>query len=127
MCSAEPGWLYTDTNSKSWSITDYAIGIIAAADKGLTIPVLISGDTHHYSRYVAEDGTQFNGAKQVQLQLSEPERGIGPLDVDLRKAGPGHYTASGATFAAPGEWTATVTVRTSKFDETEARIEVPIK
>jgi hypothetical protein len=59
LCSAEPGWLYTDTNSKSWSITDYAIGIVAAADRGLTIPVLISGDTHHYSRYVAEDGTQF--------------------------------------------------------------------
>jgi hypothetical protein len=59
LCSAEPGWLYTDTNSKSWSIMDYAIGIAQEAEKGLTIPILISGDTHHYSRYVANDGTQF--------------------------------------------------------------------
>jgi hypothetical protein len=59
LCSAEPGWLYTDTNSTSWSIMDYAIGIANDAEKGLTIPVLISGDTHHYSRYVATDGTQF--------------------------------------------------------------------
>src|SRR5207248_5635984 len=59
LCSAEPGWLYTDTNSKSWSIMDYAIGIAQEAERGLTIPILISGDTHHYSRYVANDGTQF--------------------------------------------------------------------
>ncbi|AXK79530.1 hypothetical protein DW352_02745 [Pseudolabrys taiwanensis] len=59
LCSAEPGWLYTHTNSKSWSIMDYAIGIAEAADRNLTIPVLLSGDTHHYSRYSAEDGKQF--------------------------------------------------------------------
>lgn len=52
LCSAEPGWLYTDTNSKSWDITDYAVGIAEDADRGLTIPIILSGDTHHYSRYV---------------------------------------------------------------------------
>lgn len=59
LCSAEPGWLYTDTNNKSWSIMDYALGIASEANKGHSIPILISGDTHHYSRYAAEDGTQF--------------------------------------------------------------------
>jgi hypothetical protein len=59
LCSAEPGWLYTHTNSSSWGIMEYAIGIAEKADRGLTIPVLLSGDTHHYSRYVAGDGTQF--------------------------------------------------------------------
>ncbi|WFT97000.1 metallophosphoesterase [Bradyrhizobium barranii] len=65
MCSAEPGWLYTDTNNKSWEITDYAVGLAVEAkkpdgtSKGHTVPVLISGDTHHYSRYQAADGTQF--------------------------------------------------------------------
>src|SRR4051812_7195708 len=59
LCSAERGWLYTDTNSKSWDIMGYAIGIAHRADRGLTIPLLLSGDTHHYSRYSAEDGKQF--------------------------------------------------------------------
>ncbi|MEH2609623.1 metallophosphoesterase [Bradyrhizobium sp. AZCC 1693] len=59
LCSAEPGWLYTDTNSKSWDITDYALGIASEANKNLTIPVLLSGDTHHYSRYVGPNNTQF--------------------------------------------------------------------
>lgn len=59
LCTAEPGWLYTHTNSKSWDITDYAIGLAETADKGLTVPIVLSGDTHHYSRYSAADGKQF--------------------------------------------------------------------
>lgn len=59
LCGAEPGWLYTDTNRNAWEIVDYAIHIADQANRGLTIPVLLSGDTHHYSRYSAEDGTQF--------------------------------------------------------------------
>jgi Calcineurin-like phosphoesterase len=59
LCSAEPGWLYTDTNDRSWGIMGFAISIAIAADKDFQIPLLISGDTHHYSRYAATDGTQF--------------------------------------------------------------------
>ena len=51
LCTAEPGWLYTDTNTNSWEIVDYALSIIKRADKQLTIPLHLSGDTHHYSRY----------------------------------------------------------------------------
>jgi hypothetical protein len=59
LCTAEPGWLYTDTNTKSWEIVDYALSIAQKANKQLTLPLLLSGDTHHYSRYLAVDGTQF--------------------------------------------------------------------
>lgn len=59
LCSAEPGWLYTDTNSKSWEITDYALGIASDADRGLTVPIVLSGDTHHYNRYVGPNNAQY--------------------------------------------------------------------
>lgn len=59
LCSAEPGWLYTDTNTASWSIMDFAIGIAKKANRTFAVPILLSGDTHHYSRYTTEDGTQF--------------------------------------------------------------------
>lgn len=81
----------------------------------------------HLYLFDADDGTQFAGAREVTLHLTEPDRGIGPLDVNLRKAGPGHYTTSAAIFSAPGDWTATVAVRTSRFEEDEAEIEVPIR
>lgn len=59
LCSAEPGWLYTDTNTKSWRIMDFAVRIAHDARKDFTIPLLLSGDTHHYSRYSNDDGSQF--------------------------------------------------------------------
>lgn len=59
LCSAEPGWLYTDTNAASWSIMDFAIGLAQKADRNFAVPILLSGDTHHYSRYETDEGTQF--------------------------------------------------------------------
>ncbi len=81
----------------------------------------------HLYLFDAEDGSQFTGARELTLTLEEPERDIGPLEIDVRKSGPGHYTAAAATFPAPGDWTATVAMRTSRFDEDSARIEVAIR
>ncbi len=59
LCSAEPGWLYTDTNRSSWEIMEYAAGIARKAGKNHSIPLILSGDTHHYSRYESDRGRQF--------------------------------------------------------------------
>jgi calcineurin-like phosphoesterase family protein len=59
LCGAEPGWIYTHTNRRSLQIVSYAAEIAAEANRNLTIPIILSGDTHHYSRYAAEDGKQF--------------------------------------------------------------------
>jgi hypothetical protein len=59
LCGAEPGWLYTHTNRASLRIMSYAGEIAMDAALGHTIPLVLSGDTHHYSRYASEDGLQF--------------------------------------------------------------------
>lgn len=59
LASAEPGWLYTVSNRRSFDILDYTAWIVRNARKNLTVPVLLSGDTHHYSRYATEKGMQF--------------------------------------------------------------------
>jgi hypothetical protein len=59
LCGAEPGWLYTHTNRKSLRIVSYAAEIARDANRNLTIPIILSGDTHHYSRYASPDGKQF--------------------------------------------------------------------
>jgi hypothetical protein len=61
LCGPEPGWLYTHKlNSKSLSVINEVGWIALAANKDLKIPLVLSGDTHHYSRYVGDDGvTQF--------------------------------------------------------------------
>jgi hypothetical protein len=62
LCGPEPGWLYAwrKTDLPSLAVID---SIVALADERcahLAIPLILSGDTHHYSRYLADDGkTQF--------------------------------------------------------------------
>jgi hypothetical protein len=61
MCGPEPGWLYTlQAKSKSLSVIDYVAWSALNAKRGISIPIVLSGDTHHYSRYSGDDGmTQF--------------------------------------------------------------------
>ncbi len=72
-----------------------------------------------------EDGSP-RQPKEATASIELPEKGVGPLDVDLRRSGPGHYMAPNADFTIPGDWNLTVEVRTSKFDADETTIEVPI-
>ena len=57
LCSAEPGWYKTE--SESYRTLSYAAWIAENAGKALRIPLVLSGDTHHYSRYSGDDGMQY--------------------------------------------------------------------
>lgn len=59
LCSAEPGWLYTHKTLAPYNICDFFAGLAIRFGHGLKVPIVLSGDTHHYSRYTADDGTQF--------------------------------------------------------------------
>lgn len=59
LCSAEPGWLYAGTSSAAWNIANYAISFATNEGRGLSVPIIVSGDTHHYSRYSGVEGRQF--------------------------------------------------------------------
>lgn len=61
LCGPEPGWLYTaQKGSKALSVVDNIAWSAINAKRKLEIPIVLSGDTHHYSRYCGSDGvTQF--------------------------------------------------------------------
>lgn len=61
LCGPEPGWLYTrDPDSLSLSVYDLVGDILRSKCPDAQIPLVLSGDTHHYSRYVgAQSGTHF--------------------------------------------------------------------
>jgi hypothetical protein len=61
LCGPEPGWLYTlKKGNKSLSVVDNIAWSAVNAKANLQIPIIVSGDTHHYSRYSGNDGvTQF--------------------------------------------------------------------
>ncbi len=53
LCGPEPGWLYTrDPDSRSLQVYDLIGDILRAKCPMAKIPLVLSGDTHHYSRYI---------------------------------------------------------------------------
>jgi len=59
LCSAEPGWYKAEQNGESYRTLSYAAWIAENAGKALRIPLILSGDTHHYSRYSGPQGRQY--------------------------------------------------------------------
>jgi hypothetical protein len=40
----------------------------------------------------------------MEVSLTQPERDIAPIDVPLRRLGPGHYVAYDVSIPIPGDW-----------------------
>lgn len=114
LCGPEPGWLYTlKQGSNSFQVMDYVAWIALNHCKGVKIPLMISGDTHHYSRYVGDDGmTQFvtsggGGAflhptHQVAqtIDVNRTKDGITWMRSDVKSLTLGSYSSNGATVEA---------------------------
>jgi copper transport protein len=75
----------------------------------------------------AKDGRQFTQTKELDVGLSLPKKGIGPLKANAQKAGPGHYVITGADFVPGGNWKVRISDRVSEFDEYDTTIDVPIR
>jgi hypothetical protein len=59
LCSAEPGWYKAEARGNAFRTLSYASLIARNAKRDLRIPLVLSGDSHHYARYVADSGTQY--------------------------------------------------------------------
>jgi copper transport protein len=81
----------------------------------------------HLYLFDAVDGTPLRQTSGVRMNLSLPDREIGPLRAELERAGPGHYIAQGAPFGVAGEWLVEVAMRISRFEEADAEFEVEIQ
>lgn len=90
-------------------------------------PARVGANQIHLYLFDAETGAQFTAAKEVSLSAALPEEAIGPLPLELRPSGPGHFVAPGAALGVAGEWTLLATVRVSAFDQYEADFDVPVE
>jgi hypothetical protein len=58
LCSAEPGWYKAEAKGDSFRTLSYAAWIAENAGRDIKIPLILSGDSHHYARY-AGAGAQY--------------------------------------------------------------------
>jgi copper transport protein len=89
-------------------------------------PATVGSNELHLYLFDADDGSQVD-PREVTASARLPDQDVGPLPIDLRKAGPGHYVAPAASFGIAGNWTVDVAVRTSRFDQDDVDIDVPIR
>jgi copper transport protein len=90
-------------------------------------PALAGSNEVHIYLLDAEDGTPYDSLRGLSLDAALTAEDIGPLEVDLRKAGPGHYTAPDAALGVPGEWTLELSGRVSRFEAPQTEVEVEIR
>jgi copper transport protein len=69
---------------------------------------------------------QLTQPQDISVGLTETQQQIGPLDVELAPAGPGHYIGE-PVLPAAGTWTLTVNVRLDEFTAVTASTVFPVR
>jgi copper transport protein len=101
---------------------------LGPADMQVTIdPARPGANVLHIYLTDKRAGTQYERVKEFKLSAALPGKQIGPLALDTRKAGPGHWVANGAVFGAAGDWQLQAEARVSDFDAYYSKVEVPIR
>ncbi len=90
-------------------------------------PARAGANEIHVYLFNRSDGRQYDAPKELRFEASLPDRGIAPIKLDARKAGPGHYVVGAAPLAPPGDWRLELIARISDFDELRTTYTVPIE
>jgi copper transport protein len=77
--------------------------------------------------YLFDDTGRLTQPAGITVSLTEASQAIGPLDVELAPAGPGHYVADGMGIPGAGTWTLAVSVRLDEFTATTASTDFPVR
>lgn len=90
-------------------------------------PARAGANEVHVYLFDKRTGAQYDRPRRLTVTAAEPELDIGPIELDMRKAGPGHYTTARADLAPAGDWSLVVRAPVSDFEELRTAIEVPIR
>jgi copper transport protein len=86
----------------------------------------VGPNTIHVYLFDARTGAQFTATKELTVTASLPAKAIGPLPLQARISGPGHYTLAAAELSPGGTWSITLVDRVSEFEEYTRTVKVPI-
>ncbi|MCW2702480.1 MAG: putative Copper resistance protein CopC [Blastococcus sp.] len=77
--------------------------------------------------YLFDDTGRLTQPAGITVSLTERSQQIGPLDVKLQPAGPGHYVGDAMHIPGAGTWTLAVSVRLDEFTATTASTDFPVR
>lgn len=109
-------------------ITGAFDAVVEVEDTDLEVNLVVdpnrvgSNEVHLY--VLDRTGRPVSDIEDVTVELTQPERDIGPISREPFVAGPGHWQLNGRDLAVPGEWEITVVLGIDRF--TEQRVTVPV-
>ncbi len=89
-------------------------------------PASVGPNDYHLYLFDRETGEQIDRVKQITLRLTQPDRGIGPITLDVPYKSPAHYELLGPALGVPGTWDIDVDLRVSKFEVLTAKTEIEV-
>lgn len=89
-------------------------------------PARVGSNQLHLYLIDPKTGAQWDGAQQLTVSESLPDKAIGPLQQTGQKSGPGHYTVPGVVLGVPGTWRLQISVLIDKFDQASTTLSVPV-
>jgi copper transport protein len=82
-------------------------------------------DVHAY--LLGPDGGLDDRYDDAGFELSLPALGVGPLDLEPVRAGPGHFQVVGTDLDLAGQWDLTIRVRPDRFTEQVATLTFEVR
>ena len=87
---------------------------VGPAQMELTLdPARVGRNELHLYLFDPRTGAQYDRVKELRLDMTLPDRQIGPIELEARKAGPGHYIVPRADLAPAGDWRLRTEIRVS--------------
>lgn len=90
-------------------------------------PTAVGVQEVHAYLFDGVSGRQWDEIEEIRLTATETEREIGPLPIELRRAGPGHYLSGGRLIAVPGTWRLELDIRATEFDAWSTSFEIRVR
>lgn len=103
---------------------------VGAVQLQLTVDPARRGPNAMHLYAIGADGQPVRTAKDLRVRAVPPGRSGGsdvPVVVPFVISGPGHWTAAAVPLGTAGRWTVEVTLRTSAFDQVDAKLPVRVR
>ncbi|MDX6681961.1 MAG: copper transport protein [Solirubrobacteraceae bacterium] len=83
-------------------------------------PAAVGPNDYHLYLFDRRTGAQIDRVEQLTVRLVQRDKAIGPITLDVPRAGRAHYELRDSALGVRGTWEATVVARVSDFDEYSA-------
>jgi copper transport protein len=90
-------------------------------------PATTGPNDFHLYLFDRKTGAQVDRVEEMTVSLTQPDKGIGPIELDVPRKGPAHYERLDEALGVPGSWDVRVDVRVDDFTAYSERDRIEVR